>query len=69
MNLLKVRNVRIQRNWVSKEPVFIHRSRFQPFEKGQVRMRFKFFEDLLVLGRKLELRLKMKILKFFIQMC
>ena len=68
MNLLKVRNVRIQRNWVSKEPVFIHRSRFQPFEKGQVKMRFRFFGDQLVLARRLEHLPKMKILKFFIQM-
>ena len=68
MLLLKVRSVKIQKSWDLKEPVFIRHSQFQPFEKGQIKMKFKFFVDQLVLGRRLEHLLKMKILKFFIQM-
>ena len=68
MHILKVRNVRIQKSWDSKEPVFIRHSQFQPFEKGRLKMRFKFFGDQLALARKLEHLLKMKIPKFSIQM-
>ena len=68
MLLLKVRSVKIQKSWDSKEPVFIRHSQFQPLENGRLKMRFKFFGDQLALARKLEHLLKMKIPKFSIQM-
>ena len=67
MSLVKVRNVKIQKNLDLKELVFILHSLFQLIAKGQIKMRFKFFEDQLVLVRKLEHRQRMKILKFFTQ--
>ena len=67
MSLVKVRNVKIQKNLDLKELVFILHSLFQLIGKGQIKMRFKFFEDQLVLVRKLEHRQRMIILKFFTQ--